>query len=318
MESMSKRFVVTGCNGYIGSHMCYELKKAYPDCWIHGVDKVEKQHLGHLYDIFSHTDLAVDPFDLSPFKREPIDAIFHFAAYTSVEEGEMRPFEYYFNNFVGAMRLIEEALSYGVPNFIFSSTAAVYGERKDSLFGHLNEDQPMNPHSVYGKTKQMVEEVLSQTYGMNVTCLRYFNACGRNVEAGLFEEHDPETHLIPLLVKNKKAIIYGDDWPTKDGTCIRDYVHVIDICRAHLLAYENMSKNAGVNITINIGTGKGHSVKEVVDKVNEIIHNGTMEIVTQSRREGDVAYLVASTDLANMYLNFRAKYSLDDIIESMK
>ncbi len=315
---MSKRFVVTGCNGYIGSHMCYELKKAYPDCWIHGVDKVEKQHLRSLYDIFSHTDLALDPFDLSLFQREPLDAICHFAAHTSVEEGEQEPLRYFRNNLVGSIRLLTRAIDEKVSNFIFSSTAAVYGERKDSLFGHLNEDQPMNAHSVYGKTKQMFEEILSQTYGINVTCLRYFNACGRNVEAGLFEEHDPETHLIPLLVKNKKAIIYGDDWPTKDGTCIRDYVHVIDICRAHILAYKNMELNPGTNISLNIGTGKGHSVKEVIDKVNEIIHNGTMDIEINSRREGDVAYLVASTQLANLILNFRAEYTLDDIIESMK
>jgi UDP-glucose 4-epimerase len=313
-----KRFVVTGCNGYIGSHMCYELKKAYPDCWIHGIDRNEKQHLRSLYDIFSHIDLALDPIILSPFRREPIDAIFHFAALTSVEEGEMRPFEYYFNNLGASLRLIEEALDEKVPNFIFSSTAAVYGEQKGAMFGHLNEDMPMNAHSVYGKTKQAVEEVLSSVHHMNVTCLRYFNACGRNVEAGLYEEHDPETHLIPLLVRNKKAIIYGDNWPTKDGTCVRDYVHVIDICRAHLLAYKNMELNPGTNISINIGTGEGHSVREVADKVNSIIHNGTMEIETHSRREGDVAYLVASTQLANMILNFRSEYSLDDIIESMK
>lgn len=313
-----KRFIVTGCNGYIGSHMCYELKKVYPDCWIHGIDKIQKKHLSSLYDAFSHINLALDPIILSPSKREPIDAIFHFAALTSVEEGEMYPFQYYDNNVTGSMRLIREALKEGVPNFIFSSTAAVYGERKDSMFGHLNEDMPMNAHSVYGKTKQMIEEVLLGTYDMGVTCLRYFNACGRNVEAGLFEEHDPETHLIPLLVKNKKAIIYGDDWPTKDGTCIRDYVHVIDICRAHILAYKNMELNRGISISINIGTGHGHSVKEVVDKVNEIIHNGTMDIEINSRREGDVAYLVASTQLANMYLNFRTEYTLDDIIKSMK
>ncbi len=311
---MSKTFVVTGCNGYIGSHMCYELRKAYPDCIIHGIDKHEKQHLRSLYDFYHNTDLAVDSINIA----KGTDAIFHFAAYTSVEEGEREPFAYYRNNLVGSIRLIERALTEKVPNFIFSSTAAVYGEDRAALFGHLNEDRPMNPHSVYGKTKQMIEEVLSSVHHMNVTCLRYFNACGRNVEAGLFEEHDPETHLIPLLVKSKKAIIYGDDWPTKDGTCIRDYVHVIDICRAHLLAYKNMELNPGTNISINIGTGQGHSVKEVVDKVNEIIHNGNMEIEINSRREGDVAYLVASTQLANMYLNFRAEYTLDDIIESMK
>lgn len=313
-----KRFVVTGCNGYIGSHMCYELKKAYPDCYIIGVDKVEKQHLRSLYDFFDHTDLALDPINISPFEREPVDAIFHFAGYISVEEGELRPFHYYFNNVCGSLRLLESARTYGVKNFIFSSTAAVYGESKSKLFGHISEEQPCNPISVYGKTKHMIEEALSGVYTMNVTCLRYFNACGRNVEAGLYEEHDPETHLIPLLVKNKKAIIYGDDWPTKDGTCIRDYVHVVDICRAHIKAYENMERNAGVNLVLNIGTGHGHSVKEVVEKVNQIVHNGEMTIEYNSRREGDVPYLVADNSLARMMLNFTPEYTLDDIIESMK
>ncbi len=313
-----KRFVVTGCNGYIGSHMCYELKKAYPDCFIQGIDKVEKQHLRSLYDFFDHTDLALDPIVLSPFVREPIDAIFHFAAYSSVEEGELRSWDYYFNNVCGTLRLVKQAQSYGVRNFIFSSTAAVYGESSSKLFGHLMEDQPCNPISVYGKSKHMIEEMFGNMHRMNVACLRYFNACGRNVEAGLYEEHDPETHLIPLLVKNKKATIFGTDWPTKDGTCVRDYVHVIDICRAHLKAYECMNNQPGANLILNIGTGKGYSVKEVVEKVNEIIHNGEMEIEYKTRREGDVPYLVADTSLSQMMLNFKTEYDLDDIIRSMK
>ena len=310
-----KTFVVTGCNGYIGSHMCHELGKLYNDCTIYGIDKNDKRHLRHLYDHYDHVDLAVDPISIP----EGTDAIFHFAAYISVEEGEQQPSRYYRNNVVGSLRLIARAIEAGVPNFIFSSTAAVYGERKDALFGYLNEDVPMNAHSVYGKTKQMIEEVLSRLEGdMGVTCLRYFNACGRNVEAGLFEEHDPETHLIPLLVRNKKAIIFGDNWPTKDGTCIRDYVHVIDICRAHLLAYKHMEINSGTNMSINIGTGEGHSVKEVVDKANNILHNGEMTVRVTGRRDGDVPYLVADTTRIRETIGFDPEYSLDDIIESMK
>ena len=310
-----KTFVVTGCNGYIGSHMCYELRKAYPDCIIHGVDKVEKQHLRSLYDFYHNTDLALDTISIP----KGTDAIFHFAAYISVEEGEREPFAYYHNNVVGSLRLIARALAEKVPNFIFSSTAAVYGERKDCLFGHLKENQLMNAFSVYGKTKQMIEEVLSKVPDMNVMCMRYFNACGRNVEAGLYEEHDPETHLIPLLARNKTATIYGTDWPTKDGTCIRDYVHVIDICQAHLLAYKYMSdKTTCINVSLNVGNGKGYSVKEVVDKANEILHNGEMIVRVSEKREGDVPYLVADTSLIEKTLNFKPEYSLDDIIESMK
>jgi UDP-glucose 4-epimerase len=312
---MSKTFVVTGCNGYIGSHMCYELRKTYPDCIIHGIDKHEKQHLRSLYDFYHNTDLVSDTINL-PARA---DAIFHFAAYTSVEESMREPFMYHQNNLVGSIRLIDRAIVERAENFIFSSTAAVYGESHDSMFGHLNENQPMNALSVYGHTKQVVEEILASVYQMNVMCLRYFNACGRNVEAGLYEEHDPETHLIPLLARSKTATIYGNDWPTRDGTCIRDYVHVIDICKAHLLSYKHMSgMSMRTNDVLNVGSGKGYTVKEIVDKANEIIHNGEMTIEYKERREGDVAYLVANTDKIKMMLNFTPQYTLDDILESMK
>ena len=311
---MSKRFVVTGCNGYIGSHMCYELRKAYPDCHITGVDKVEKQHLRSLYDLFIHTDLAVDSFSLPEG-----DATFHFAAYISVEEGEREPLKYFRNNVVGSIRCYEQSVKSGIKNFIFSSTAAVYGESKSKMFGHLMENQPLNAFSVYGKTKQMVEEILSYTTGTNVACLRYFNAAGRNVEANLYEEHDPETHLIPLLAKNKSATIYGNDWPTKDGTCVRDYVHVIDVCSAHLKAYHYLNHFDGCQkIVLNVGSGKGYTVKEVIDKANKILHNGEMIVRVAPRRDGDVPYLVADTTKINSILNFKSEYTLDDILESMK
>ena len=312
-----KTFVVTGCNGYIGSHMCYELGSLYNDCHIIGVDRVKKSHLKHLYDEFIQVDLALDPIVLSDGKKRHIDAVFHFAAEISVEEGESDPCKYYFNNVVGSLRMMKEAKQYGIKNFIFSSTAAVYGKSESSLFGHLFETNPIAPYSVYGKTKTMVENVLKDEKEMNCAILRYFNVAGRNVKANLYEEHEPETHLIPLLVRNKESTIYGTDYQTKDGTAVRDFIDVRDVCRAHTLAYRYMEEK-NESLLLNIGSGKGYSVKEVVDKVNEIIHNGTMEIVTQSRREGDVAYLVASTGLADMYLNFKAEYSLDDIIESMK
>ena len=306
-------FIVTGCNGYIGSHMCYELKKAYPYCYILGVDKTDKPYLRHLYDAYSPIDISHAPLYSA---KGSFDCIFHFAAYSSVEEGEREAWSYYRNNIGATVGAIDAAKRYGVKNFIFSSTAAVYGESANPIVT-LKENTKPQPISVYGKSKLMCEQLL-ECLDINVARLRYFNACGRNVEAGLYEEHDPETHLIPLLVKSKTATIYGDTWATKDGTCVRDYVHVIDICRAHICVYEYINNNPGTNLVCNIGTGNGYTVREVVDKVNKIIHNGTMEIEIQSRREGDVDYLVASTDLANMYLNFRAEYTLDDIIESMK
>ena len=308
-----KTFVVTGCNGYIGSHMCNELGKLYNDCTIHGIDKHDKKHLRHLYDFYHHIDLAVDTFSLP----EGTDAIFHFAAYISVEEGEQQPFKYFRNNLVGSIRLLERAIEQKIPYFIFSSTAAVYGNSKNPMFGHLFENTPPNPFSVYGKTKAMFEEVLRNEKSINSAILRYFNVAGRDRKANLFEEHDPETHLIPLLVKDKIATIYGDDYPTKDGTCVRDFIDVRDVCRAHTLAYRYMEQNKE-NLLINIGSGKGYSVKEVAEKVNEIIHNGTMNIEYKDRRDGDVPYLVADNSLATNLLDFSPEYDLTQIIESMK
>lgn len=311
-----KTFLVTGCNGYIGSHMCLELGKFYPDCHIIGVDKDVKPHLRHLYDDFIHADLVSDT--LYPTKGR-IDCIFHFAAYISVEEGERNPFSYYRNNIGATLGIIEAAKRYGVKNFIFSSTAAVYGDcSRDYLFGgNILETQPLNPTSVYGKSKAMCETIFESLKDINVARLRYFNACGRNKAANLYEEHDPETHLIPLLTRNKTATIYGDDYSTDDGTCVRDYVHVIDICRAHIYAYRYLEQQENTNIAVNIGSGKGYSVKEVVDGVNRVIHNGDMTIVYTGRRKGDVPYLVADNTKLKELLNYTPQFTLDDILESM-
>jgi UDP-glucose 4-epimerase len=310
-----KTFVVTGCNGFIGSHMCYELRQSYPDCHIIGVDKVDKPHLRHLYDVYSPIDISCNPLYTG---AKHIDCIFHFAAYISVEEGERNAWSYYRNNIGATFGAIDFARRYGVKNFIFSSTAAVYGDSINPILGQIQESSKLQPTSVYGKSKAICENILQDTDNMRIAILRYFNACGRNVEANLYEEHDPETHLIPILAKNKKAVIYGDTWATKDGTCVRDYVHVIDICLAHICAYEYISNDKGSNIVCNIGTGKGYSVKEVVDKVNEIIHNGEMEIVYEDRRNGDVPYLVADTTTSETILEFKPENTLDDIIKSMK
>lgn len=312
-----RTFVVTGCNGYIGSHMCHELGALYNDCHIIGIDRVRKNHLKHLYDEFIQVDLALDPIVLSNGKKRHIDAVFHFAAEISVEEGEADPWKYYFNNVVGSLRMVKEAKQYDIKNFIFSSTAAVYGVSERSIFGHLFETNAIAPYSVYGKSKAMVEQVLQDEKEMNCAILRYFNVAGRNQKANLYEEHDPETHLIPLLVRGENPVIYGTDYWTKDGTCIRDFIDVRDVCRAHTLAYRYMEEK-NESLLLNIGSGKGYSVKEVVDKVNEIIHNGTMNVKYEERRPGDVSYLVADTTKIEQTLGFKPQYSLEDIIGSMK
>ena len=308
-----KRFVVTGCNGYIGSHMCYELKEAYPDCHILGIDKNVKPYLRHLYDDFSGIDISVNPVY---FSNKSIDCIFHFAAYISVEESERKPWEYYRNNIGSTLNIIDAAKRDGIKNFIFSSTAAVYGELKGSMFGHLLETTPCHPQSVYGNTKHICEQMLSSETDMNIIRLRYFNVAGKNPKVGFVSTS--ESHLISNLAKSDEITIYGTDWPTRDGTAIRDYIHVVDICRAHIRAYEYISENDNVNLVCNIGTGKGYSVKEVVDKANEILHNGEMTVRVTGRRDGDVPYLVADTTRIKEAIGFDPEYSLDDIIESMK
>lgn len=306
-----KTFVVTGCNGYIGSHMCHELGTLYNDCHILGVDKVDKPYLRHLYDAYSPIDLSHAPLYSS---KGSIDCIFHFAAYISVEESERDPWKYYRNNIGATLAVVDFAKKYNVKNIIFSSTAAVYGAAR----GPILETHDCNPYSVYGKTKHMCEQILSGLDDIKVARLRYFNACGRNVRANLYEEHNPETHLIPLLAKNKTVTIYGDDYPTPDGTAVRDYVHVIDICRAHIHAYRYLETQEKANFAVNIGSSNGYSVKEVVDKANEIIHNGEMTIVYTGRRNGDVPSLVADNTKLKELLDYTPLYTLDDIMESMK
>lgn len=311
-----KKFIVTGCNGYIGSHMCYQLRQEYPDCIILGIDKETKSHLNHLYNDFVLINLARDYPDYSSYSQ--IDCIFHFAALASVSEGEKYKYEYYMNNLASSLNMIELAKSHSIKNFIFSSTCAVYGKTSPT-HALLNENQIKNPLSIYAKTKSMIEDVLiaaEESNSIRAGILRYFNAAGRNVKANLFEEHDPETHIIPILAKTNEIDIYGTDYDTIDGTCIRDYIHVIDVCQAHIKAYEYMENNKK-GIICNIGTGEGYSVKQIVQKTEKIL-NKTIKKTVKSRRNGDVPYLVANTEKMKNVLTFEPQYDIISIIESMR
>lgn len=311
---MAKTFVVTGASGYIGSHMCYELRKAYPDSIIIGVDKVRKFKLDHLYDEFLCYDLAKTNFCI--FDRYKADCIFHFAAYTIVPESEVNPYTYYRNNLMSSIRLLDEAIFYGVKNFVFSSSCSVYGKPE---YLPIDENIWEAPESVYAKSKFMFEEILQSAEkqeGIRAGILRYFNAAGRNVEANLYEEHDPETHLIPNLIKQDKIKIYGTEYETKDGTAVRDYIHVIDLCRAHIKTYEYMEKN-NKGILCNLGTGKGHSVKEVVGLVEEILGK-KFEVEYASKRKGDLPELYADVSRMRNDLQFLPEHDIVSIIESMR
>jgi UDP-glucose 4-epimerase len=310
-----KTFVVTGASGYIGSHMCYELRQKYPDCIIVGVDKVQKNKLKHLYDDFMCYDLAKT--NACVFDRYKADCVFHFAAYASVPEGEEKPFSYYYNNLMSSMRILDEAIYHGIKNFIFSSSCAVYG-RPDYHGEPVDEYAYEMPESVYANTKYMFEQILEaaqKEHKINAGILRYFNAAGRNVEAGLYEEHNPETHLIPNLMKNKVVEVYGNEYPTRDGTAIRDYIHVIDICKAHIKAYEYMRDN-DQGILCNIGTGKGYSVLEVIAEVQKI--TGLKEIKFHAPRDGDVPELYSDVSRMRNDLQFTPEHDIVSIIESMR
>lgn len=308
-----KTFVVTGASGYIGSHMCYELRKAYPECKIIGVDKVIKDKLNHLYDDFKLMDLSKSNFHI--FVNDKIDCIFHFAAFTLVPEGEKNPYSYYYNNLMSLNKVLDEAIYAGVKNLILSSTCAVYGPVKLPV----NETMLMNPKSIYAKSKVMCEEILQAAQrqsGIRAGILRYFNAAGRNVEANLYEEHDPETHLIPNIMKEYKLDVYGNNFDTPDGTTIRDYIHVIDICKSHIKAYEYMEQN-NKGIVCNIGTGKGHSVLQVVDTVRKVT-GLDVELNFHDRRAGDVDCLVSDVTHMKNVLTFEPEYDIVSIIESMR
>ena len=309
-----KTFLITGASGYIGSHMAYQLRQSYPDCRIVGVDKVVKPKLYRLYDDFFQWDLTQTNGEV--FDRYVYDCIFHFAALASVPEGENNQYKYYYNNIVSSLNVLNGAILYNVPYFIFSSSCAVYGNPQ---YIPIDEDHAKNPISVYAKTKSMFEDMLLAADSENkirAGILRYFNAAGRNPEAGLYEEHNPETHLIPLLAKGDTIDIYGNDYKTTDGTPLRDYIHVIDICEAHIKAYEHLRENPKA-LVCNIGTGMGHSVIEVVEKVNHVLGKD-VKMKFKSRRTGDAVALVSDVTRMKNVLQFQPKHDIVSIVESMK
>jgi len=248
-----------------------------------------------------------------------IDGVIHFAAYIAVGESTQKP-ELYFSNNVGAtLSLLAAMVETGVKRLVFSSTAAVYGTPE---VVPIREDSPFAPVSPYGESKVIVEKILGwldQYRGIRSVTLRYFNACGADPESGLGEEHDPETHLLPLLLRaaitGKPITIYGDDYDTPDGTCIRDYIHIADLAEAHLLSIEKLLAGGGSD-AFNVGTGTGHTVMEVVRAVEEVTGK-KVPLEIGPRRSGDAPVLVANSDKLKLALGWKPKYpELRDIVET--
>ena len=253
------------------------------------------------------------------FKKYNIDVVMHFAAHIDVGESVRDPFKYYRNNVVGTQTLLERMVSNNVSNFIFSSTAAIFGEPEYVPIDEAHSKKPINP---YGHSKLMVEQMLEsydQAYGLKSICLRYFNAAGADPKTRIGERHDPETHLIPLVLqaasgRRESISVFGDDYDTDDGTCLRDYIHIVDLCDAHLLSTKLLLKE-NTSRKFNLGNGNGYTVKQIIELAKQIT-NKPIKVNQSERREGDPAKLVADATLAEKVINWLPKYSsLEEIIE---
>ena len=313
----NKKILVTGGAGYIGSITVQVLKKA-------GFEPIIFDNLvtGHKESIaqekFYQGDLVKD-FDLldKVFKEEKPEAVIHFAAMSLVGESVQNPQKYFTNNLIGALNLLEMMKKSKVLKIVFSSTAAVYGEPKKIP---IDEEDPKFPTNPYGESKLMIEKILDwygRAYGLNSIALRYFNACGALLDGSLGENHHPETHLIPAAMQAalaKKAFqLFGNDYPTPDGTCIRDYIHVLDLASAHVLALN--SSQEGFKY-YNVGTNHGFSNLEVLEMIKKI-SGLDFPISIKARRPGDPVRLIAKAEKIKKELSWRAKHSdLETIVKS--
>jgi len=315
------KILVTGGAGYIGSHFVKYIKQN-SNFEIIIFDNLSRGNLASVPDgvAFKNVDLR-NKTDLKNAFEEfsKIDIIVHFAAFAYVGESVENPALYYENNVAGSINLASVAALNGVKHFVFSSTCSLYGNPERIPISENESVKPINP---YAQTKLMIENVLrdfDSAYGMKNVCLRYFNAAGADFEGKIGESHDPEPHLIPLVLqtalgKREKILIFGDDYNTEDGTCIRDYIHINDLADAHLKAIEYL-KNGNNSDIFNLGTGEGYSVKQIIDTAKEITGiNFRSEIV--ERRAGDPDILVADNSKAKSVLGWNPKYGLNDIITS--
>ncbi len=309
--------LIVGGAGYIGSHMVKQLARAGTD--VITLDNLSCGYRDAIkYGEFVEGDLG-DPAVLDYiFSNYTINAVMHFAAFIEVGESVREPAMYYQNNVMNTMVLLDAMIQHDITHFIFSSTAAIFGEPEYTPIDEKHDRNPINP---YGRSKWMVEQILEDydtAYGLKSTCLRYFNAAGADPEGELGERHDPETHLVPLILqaasgRREDIKIFGNDYPTEDGTCVRDYIHINDLCKAHSLALEQMQKT-GKSARYNLGNGKGFSVQQVIDTTRRVAGRD-FKVTHAGRRSGDPAVLVADSTLAQKELGWQPEYpDLESII----
>ena len=312
--------LVLGGAGYIGSHTVYALIEKGEDVVI--IDNLETGHIEavHPQARFYQGDIRNRDFVDSVLDKEKIDAVIHFAANSLVGESMTNPLKYYDNNVNGTKVLLQSMVAHGIDKIVFSSTAATYGEPDRVPILETDKTEPTN---AYGETKLAMEKMFKWTdsaHGMKYVSLRYFNACGAHVSGDIGEAHTTETHLIPLILqvplgKRETISIYGDDYPTKDGTCIRDYIHVTDLAQAHILAVEYLMKGNDSNV-FNLGNGIGFTVNEVIETARKVTGHPIPATITP-RRAGDPAQLIASSDKARTVLGWNPQHAdLEEIISS--
>lgn len=314
------RLLVLGGAGYIGSHTAVELldrghEVVIADNLITGYKQAVPKEA-----VFYQGDIRDYNFLNNLFKTEKIDAVIHFAAFSLVGESVTNPLKYYENNLYGTKVLLQAMIDNNVDKIVFSSTAATYGEPENIPILESDRTCPTNP---YGETKLAMEKMMkwsANAYQLRYVSLRYFNACGAHKSGKLGEAHNPESHLIPLVLqvpngKRESVSIYGTDYDTPDGTCIRDYIHVTDLAEAHILAVEYLMKGGESNV-FNLGNGVGYSVREVIETARKVTGH-PIPAVEIPRRAGDSARLVASGEKAKTVLGWEPKItSLEDIIRS--
>lgn len=314
MSQEKTTVLVTGGAGYIGSHAVLALQQA-------GYNVVVLDNLvyGHreLVEEVLKTELIVGDISDRPllaqlFTSRQIDAVMHFAAYAYVGESVTNPAKYYRNNVCGTLTLLEAMQAAGIEKLVFSSTCATYGVPHEVP---IPEDHPQSPINPYGMSKLMVEKILadfSHAYNLRSVCFRYFNACGADPQGLLGEDHNPETHLIPLVLltalgQRESVSVFGTDYPTPDGTCIRDYIHVTDLASAHVLGLEYLLKG-GESTAFNLGNGSGFSVKQVIDVARQVTGRD-IKVVEGDRRPGDPPALVGGSDRAKTILGWNPQYA---------
>lgn len=314
------KILVLGGAGYIGSHTVYELIKKGEDVII--IDNLETGHVEAIHPKakFYKGDIRDREFLDSVFEQEEIDAVIHFAANSIVGESMVNPLKYYDNNLCGTKVLLEAMVAHNMNKIVFSSTAATYGEPERIPILESDKTEPTN---AYGETKLSMEKMFKWTeiaHGLRFVSLRYFNACGAHESGNIGEAHDTETHLIPLILQvplgQREAIsIFGDDYDTKDGTCVRDYIDVTDLAQAHILAVKYLMEGNESNI-FNLGNGIGFTVNEVIEAARRVTATDIKAIVSP-RRAGDPAQLIASSEKARTILGWNPEHEdLDEIISS--